>query len=432
MLSGERRRSLIFILILTLFVVQGCDGVVPTSSIVTLAVATQSITPSPAESPAPLPSATSAATPDSVATVDVVRTAGIATIVAAVKPYIFAQYPSDDGKWLVEAVRYECSTYSHLGDTETLAYEQLQLINLTDGIGEVIADQLQNCGGLGTFGFEGLFWSTSNRYFYYNESREGHPDGGCGNYTAPPAYRLDTETGGVLMMNEASVSPDKTKLAMWQNNEIVIMDLDQGEIARVTPQEPELFNGRIWWTSDSKAILYLQTEFQCTPHTGKWYLTQLNLTNLSQKVVSELDVAGTEIPSTPVPEGVFVPLFYPTVSMNYDPLAWQDESLYSPAAFALNFLQARDLSSCSISVQGPTDFNNPHSAQYVRLGKLFYTVIIPLDPSGDFVSHAYIGPPFLATDAGVPVFWVSARTAEWDTCKSLAEEILSTLTFASK
>lgn len=434
MLFGKHRHSLIVILLLVLCIGQGCGSILPTSTPVTLPAETHTMTPGATETASPLPSVTgtSTKTHDPVATTDIVRAASIATIVATVKPYVFAQYPSADGKWLVEAVRYECSSYSNQGNTEVMAYEQLQLIDNTDGIGKVVADQLQNCGGLGTFGFEGLLWSTSNRYFYYNESREGHPDGGCGKYSSAPIYRLDTDTGEVLMMNEASISPDKTKLAMWQNHELVIMDLDQGEMARVTPQEPELFNGRIWWTSDNSSILYLQTEFQCAPHAGKWYLTQLDLANLSQKVVSELDVAGTEVPSTPVPAGVFVPLYYPSVIMNYDPLVWRDESLYSPAAFALNFLQAKELSTCSIAVQGSSTFNTPHSAQYVRLGQLFYTVIIPYDTLGDFVSHAYIGPPFLATDAGIPVFEVSARTEEWDTCKSLAEDVLSTLHFAAK
>jgi len=133
-----------------------------------------------------------------------------------------------------------------------------------------------------------------------------------------------------------------------------------------------------------------------------------------------------------VPSDVFVLSFYAPLIMNYDTSLWTDESIYTIRNFLMNYLQAMNLTSCSIGVQGPTDFNGPHTSEIVRLGKLRFEVLSFPASLRDFVSKAYLADQSLATDYGLPVFWVSAIPDEWDECKKMAEEVLSTLRFPLK
>ena len=94
------------------------------------------------------------------------------------------------------------------------------------------------------------------------------------------------------MVGGGHASPDKTKLAMWQKNEIVIWDLDQGEVARVQGLERVRFNGEISWSPDGQSLVYLQTEWDCAPDYGKTYLTRLNLSDMSQELLFEHDAPG--------------------------------------------------------------------------------------------------------------------------------------------
>jgi hypothetical protein len=140
---------------------------------------------------------------------------------------------------------------------------------------------------------KGLYWSPNNRYFYYTDWREGNPEG-CGNYIVPMIYRFDTLIQADIMVGGGHLSPDKTKLAMWQGqeNEIVIWDLDQGEVGRVQSLQPLRFNGEISWSPDSQSIVYLQTEWDCAPDYGKTFLARLNLEDMSQELLFEHETPG--------------------------------------------------------------------------------------------------------------------------------------------
>jgi hypothetical protein len=80
-------------------------------------------------------------------------------------------------------------------------------------------------------------------------------------------------------------------------------------------------------------------------------------------------------------------------------------------------------------VQGPTDFNGPHAGEFVRLGGVSYEIISFPDASQDMTSKAYIADESLATETGLPVFWVSAHADIWNQCRLIAEKVLSTLRY---
>ncbi len=414
----SRYRLIMLLIILgVLLAMQGCIGQVAMTP-PEAAAATKTILPTTTETRAQPPSAINTSTPNAAATANSVDTASIGTLVATVSPMVIEKYTSPDGKWRAEIIRYDCS-YVNNNYNQKIAYEQLKLFDLGHKTEQVVADQIQYCEGVGAFGLQGLYWSSNSRYFYYNEAREGYPDGGCGNYI-PLIYRLDTLDQKVITLEGGFISPDKTKLALWQGREIVIWDLDTGEIGRVATQNPDLLTGRIWWSTTGNSIVYLQTDSQCIPDIGKFNLVSLDLTTLSQAVIANYEFTNTGFISTPAPAGVFVFYFYAPLTMNYDPSIWEIQD---------GVLQAKDLRSCSIAEQGPTDFNGPHSKKVKQLGRINYTILSFPDSPADRVRLLYMADQRLATDSGLPIFWVNANQNEWDKCQPLAEKVLSTLRF---
>jgi Tol biopolymer transport system component len=105
-------------------------------------------------------------------------------------------------------------------------------------------------------------------------------------------YRFDTLTQESLTIGGGHISPDHTKLAMWQKNEFIIWDLDEGEVGRVQSLTRVRFNGEISWSPDGQSIVYLQTEWDCAPDYGKTYLTRVNLSEMTQKLLLEYETPG--------------------------------------------------------------------------------------------------------------------------------------------
>lgn len=290
MVSKHQLHILLVILFCILSIGQGCVG--------------NSFTPSPMQIP---PAATATATflptnpptatvfltstPDDVSTLRAHETASIETLISTAPPTVLEENPSPDGRWQTRVIRYDCTNYRYPDYTASIAYEQLKLINLPAGTEQIIEDQLQNCDGIGGGGLKSLYWSPNNRYFYYTDWREGNPES-CGNYSVPMIYRFDTHTQENSMVGGGHISPDQMKLAMWERNEMVIWDLDQGEVGSVESLTRVRFNGEISWSPDSQSIVYLQTEWDCAPDYGKTYLTRLDLEGMSQKLLLEQDTPG--------------------------------------------------------------------------------------------------------------------------------------------
>ena len=431
MISKSQHKISLMILLIALLASQNCAGFVPTATPTTMPIATETATRLTTKTPTPKPTDTN--TPDYVATADFIETASIDTIMSTVQPDVLENHSSPDGKWRVEVIRYDCINYPYPDYTASIAYEQLKLINLTDGSEQTIEDQLQNCDGISGGGLKGLLWSPNNRY-YYTDWREGFPET-CGNYIVPTIYRLDTVAQETITVGGGHISPDKTKIVMWewQENEIVIWDLDKGEVGRVLALKTNLFNGQIWWSSNNQVILYLQTESDCAPNYGKSYITRLDLTDLSQSLMVEYDMSGTEIAVTPIPSGVFALLIYPPLVMNYDTSIWKDESQYAdtrymPVDYVLNNLRALGLETCRVGLQGPIgDFLV--TPEKIQLGSIKYDVIVFTDSFGSVGAYytednSLVGFNY---EKGTSVLLVSASPTEWKECKALAEQVLSTL-----
>jgi hypothetical protein len=221
---------------------------------------------------------TPASTPDFYVT----ATAIVKAVITARQPRIYASYLSPDKKWQTEIVIYDCIP---VGEENVNAYEQLKLIQISDGTEKVVDSQLQFCGGLGARGLAGRFWSSNSRYFYYTDAREGVPDGFCG-YWEPSLIRLDVTSQSLEHLGEGPLSRDKTRIATWQGNDLVVWNLDHGEAARAPAIAPEATRGAIVWSPDSQALLYLETASYCFPF-GKSYVVKLDLPTLTSTLLIE-------------------------------------------------------------------------------------------------------------------------------------------------
>lgn len=247
------------------------ETLTPTSAIVPTSTSTRTLTPNP-------PTRAPSATPDYEATMDpiadAVKTAGV--------PRLHASYPSPDGQWRAEIIIYDCV---QVGELDSNAYEELRLIEVSTGETEVVDSQLQYCGGLGAAGLDGRFWSDNSRYFYYTDAREGVPDGGCG-YWEPSLRRLDTADASKEELGMGPLSPDETKLATWQDSDIVVWSLDEGEIGRAPALPADAVRGPVAWSPDGEALIYLQTEDYCFPF-GTSYVVRLDLPELEPELLIE-------------------------------------------------------------------------------------------------------------------------------------------------
>ena len=233
--------------------------------------ATPSLTPRPA-----------AETATSTQDFNVTMTAIVNAVMTASQPRLHASYPSPDNRWRVEIIIFDCV---EIGGVQTNAYEQLMLIEVSTGASQVMDSQLQFCGGLGAIGLAGRFWSSNGRYFYYTDARDGVPDGLC-SYWEPPLFRLDVTNGNSEYLGIGPLSPDNTKLAAWQDTDLVVWSLNEGEIARSAAMRAEAVRGPIAWSPDGEALVYLQTEDYCSP-SGKSYVVWLKLPALNPELLLE-------------------------------------------------------------------------------------------------------------------------------------------------
>jgi hypothetical protein len=204
---------------------------------------------------------------------------------ASVEPQTLGSFPSPDGQWLAEVVVYECTAVVEVQEN---AYEEVRITAVGEGTEQVIDTQLQYCGGLGAFGFEGLFWSANSRYFYYTDAREGVPDG-CGFWTRP-YKRADVSTGETEWLGEGPLSPDETMLATWQEGEIVIWDLNEGEAGRVSTGTPNSQQGPIVWSPNGLSLAFLQSTSFCP--SGRSSVFRVDLADLEARLLLESEEPG--------------------------------------------------------------------------------------------------------------------------------------------
>ncbi len=245
------------------------------------ALPTDTRKPAATFTPAAIPTATEPALP--TPTLDLVS-----LVMTHQSPVLFASYPSPDGMYRMDIIIYGCV---NTGGADENAYEQLILVDPASGEGQLAAEQLLYCGGLGAYGFEGRYWSPNSRYFYYTTARQGTPDG-CG-YWAAPLSRYDVATSKDEYLGMGSLSPDGSKVATWDlaRQQVVVWNIDNGELGRFPVLSPNRQPGPIAWSPDSQSLVYLQVDSWC-PLSGWSEVTRVDLDTQQQ-----VQVLGSQSPT---------------------------------------------------------------------------------------------------------------------------------------
>ena len=125
--------------------------------------------------------------------------------------------------------------------------------------------------------------------------------------------------------------------------------------------------------------------------------------------------------ATPIPPGIFTLLFYSPLSMVYDASEWRMDKAGS--------LQALSVNNCQLGEIGPSG-NFPLDTETVQLGHVEYLFSLSQISTPGMTAGLYIENQSVAGydyDIGLPVLMVLADRSRWDECKTLAEEVLSTL-----
>ncbi|MCK6623721.1 MAG: hypothetical protein DPW09_02170 [Anaerolineae bacterium] len=201
---------------------------------------------------------------------------------------IASTHLSPDGRWRVEMTRYECVG---VRESEEKAYEQLKLIRVSDGVEQIIDQQLLACDDAGTRGIVALYWSLYGRYFYYTKGAPGL----CGAWERP-YYRLEAAPLNVTHLGSGALSPDATKIATWQSKpplaetfepspqELVVWDINEGELVRSTTRLNNGWLGALAWSPNSRALVYLTFEAPCPP-LGQTQAVRLDWPDLTETLL---------------------------------------------------------------------------------------------------------------------------------------------------
>jgi hypothetical protein len=273
--SGSFKRVILCVMVIAVLAA-GCDGLNPPlpTPAAPAAIPSATITPPatpapPTEPPTSVPTATPSPqwTPEFTVTPGPSPTSDPIDLVMIGQDYRFqALQLSPDGAKRAEVVVYDCIA---AGDNpeERQSFEFLRVIHLDDGAEVQLDSQFLSCGGLGAGGLDLLGWSADSRYLLYTPHREGQPDGGCRPW-ARSVVLVDTEQWTFNQLDQAAASPDGSRLAGWQGQELVVISTESGEMGRVAAAGSPPYVGPPVWSPDGSALAYLQFSSFCGEATG--------------------------------------------------------------------------------------------------------------------------------------------------------------------
>ena len=246
-------------------------------------------TATPTEEPTAVPTAvlTTVEEPETVAFEDLP-----ALVMAAGQPETIFSSVSPDGAWQADIVRYGCAMVDPASGDEN-AYEMVIITRLSDGVETIAAEQVQYCGGMGSFGFNDFFWSPNSRYYYFDEAREsGGVDGMVCGLLNTGFSRIDVETG----MREAvpgsgAAYNGSDILAGWAGQEMVITDINATETGRYAFLMDNATLVSYQTSPSGTHVVYILSE-GCTAEPGRTMAVLIDLEGDSQTVIAEASMPG--------------------------------------------------------------------------------------------------------------------------------------------
>ncbi len=215
-----------------------------------------------------------------------------ALVMAASQPETLFTSVSPDGNWQADIIRYDCVLVDPASGSEN-AYEQLIITHLSDGVKTVSAEQLQYCGGMGSYGFNDLYWSNSSQYYYFDEVRVfSGPDGMACGLLNTGFSRINVETSvREYLPGNGTVFIDNGILVGWTDQQIVLTLLDGDEIRR-TPFAIQGYTLQSMQMSPAGARFAYTLSESCDPAQGNTAIVLYNLADNSQTILAESAASG--------------------------------------------------------------------------------------------------------------------------------------------
>lgn len=94
-------------------------------------------------------------------------------------------------------------------------------------------------------------------------------------------------------MGGGTLSPDGTKLATWQEGELIVREVNEGtEIVRLPSTDMQLdmaASGALVWSRDSQSLVTIQAESYC-PLSGQSILSHVDLSTAESTVLLESEL----------------------------------------------------------------------------------------------------------------------------------------------
>lgn len=124
--------------------------------------------------------------------------------------------------------------------------------------------------------------------------------------------------------------------------------------------------------------------------------------------------------------------FYRPLVVDYDPAIWSDMSEPDNREMMVNYLQHREIESCTIGVRGPSGFY-PENMQDVILGDITYQLNEQKLAGGAVIrDYFFKSKPTDALDdvhntIGIPILQVQYQPSEGQDCQAAAEVVFATL-----
>jgi hypothetical protein len=210
-----------------------------------------------------------------------------ALVMAASQPKTLFTSVSPDGNWQADIIRYDCVMVDPASGSEN-AYEQLIITCLSDGTKTVSAEQLQYCGGMGSFGFNDFYWSSNSLYYYFDEIRVfSSPDGMVCGLLNTGFSRINVETGAREYVPGNGMAFNENGILIgWTDQKIVLTDLNGGEIARTPFAVKGYTLQAVQMSLAGDRFVYTLSE-TCDPAQGNTVIILYNLADHSQTILVE-------------------------------------------------------------------------------------------------------------------------------------------------
>lgn len=205
----------------------------------------------------------------------------VGQLLADTTPRIDQSYVSPDKQWRVDVAVRDCTKADPRPGADENALEQLVLVSLQSASQEIVSEQFLYCGGVGAYGFGGLLWSADSRFFYFTPAKNGGPDGVCW-YWERPINFLDTQSQEAKILGGGPDSPDGSRVAVWQEDELVIWDYNLGEALRIGALVEGAQVGPKAWAPDSTRLVYIQRAADCVT-SGESTLVMVDVATGMQK-----------------------------------------------------------------------------------------------------------------------------------------------------